>query len=469
LIDGDLGEEAKEEEKRGVIVGNDLILVDSALDKLTERGDPGALFRTYAFPAMVNMVVMALYNVVDRIFIGQGAGAMAICGLALTLPCVALATTVGTLTGGGAAARIHSAVALGNRRLACQVLGNAILLNLLLSGVLIGLFFGWMEPVLKAFGGSEHTIPYARAYLSVIIPGTLLTNFNFTCCHAIRAAGQTRKSALIILTGVIVNMLLDPVFIFGFHLGIEGAAIATVLSMGVTSGLVIRQLCKKNTYFSFSWKGFQPRFHILVPIVGMGMAAFIMNITTGMVNIIMNRYLVHHGGDYAIGAYGIISCYSILIAMLLMGICQGVQPLMACYYGGKQMQQVREILRMAVRTATVVAIAGFVITELTAPGLVAVFTEDTTLRNLSTEGLRLTFLLMPLTGFQVVVTGFFQSTGKAPQAIVMNMSRQFIFLIPALGLFSGLWGLTGIWLALPFTDFMAAIVAAILLRINNKQ
>ncbi|MEG0796016.1 MAG: MATE family efflux transporter [Odoribacter sp.] len=427
------------------------------------------LFRTYAYPAMINMVVMALYNIVDRIFIGQGAGAMAICGLALTLPCVSLLGTIGTLTGVGATSRISSAIALNNKPLAERVLGNALLLNLLLSGILIGCSAFYLDDILLAFGGSEQTIPYAHKYLSIIIPGSLLTNLNFTFCTAIRASGFPRKSMMIILTGVIANIILDPIFIFGFHLGIEGAAIATVISMCISSALILYHFAGKTTTLRLRPASFSPQLPLLIGIIGIGMAAFIMNITTGMVNIIMNRYLVNYGGDYAIGAYGIISCYSILVAMLLMGICQSMHPIISYNYAAGHRQAVYYTLHTALLMGCAISCTGFLLGETLAPWLVQAFTSDPLLLRLSQEGLRMTFLAMPLIGFQILVTSFYQSIHQAPKAIIMNISRQFVFLIPALGLFSRMWGLTGIWLAIPFADGMATLIALLFYARTMKQ
>lgn len=413
---------------------------------------------------MINMIVMALYNIVDRVFIGQGAGPLAICGLALTLPCVSLMGTVGTLTGVGGAARISTAIALKNQRLACNILGNALFLNLVLSAVLIIFSLCYLDDILLAFGGSEQTIPYARDYLTIVIPGSLLTNLNFTFCNAIRASGYSRKSMMIILTGVIANLLLDPVFIFGFHLGIQGAAIATVLSVCISSALVLLHFGGKRNTLRLSSSCLKPQLFVLISIIGIGMAPFIMNITTGMVNIIMNRYLENYGGDFAIGAYGIISSYSIVISMLLMGICQGMQPILSYHYATGRKALMHYTLRRAILTGSLIACSGFVAGELLAPWMVKAFTWDPELLRISEEGLHLTFLAMPLLGLQIITTSYFQSIRQAPKAIIMNMSRQFIFLIPALGLFSRQWGLTGIWLAIPFADLMATGIALLFLR-----
>lgn len=422
------------------------------------------LFKSYAYPAMLNMVVMALYNIVDRIFIGQGAGPLAICGLALTLPCVSLLGTIGTLAGVGGATRISTAISLNNPRLACKILGNAVFLNLILSIGLILYSLCNLDLILRAFGGSEQTIPYAHSYLAILIPGSLLTNLNFTFSNAIRASGFPRKSMIITLTGVIANIILDPIFIFGFNLGIRGAAYATVLSMCISSILIGLHFIGKPNTLKLSFGCFKPQLLILVSIIGIGMAAFIMNITTGMVNIIMNRYLENYGGDYAIGAYGIISSYSILISMLLMGICQGMQPLINYNYATGRTHLVRHTLKTAIHTGSLIAFVGFIISETCAPWLVQAFTNNSELLRTSELGLRLTFLAMPLIGLQVIVTSYFQSIRQAPKAIIMNISRQFVFLIPALGLFSRQWGLIGIWLAIPFADIMATLIALYFLR-----
>ena len=416
-------------------------------------------FKNYILPAMFNMVVMALYNFVDRIFIGQGAGPLAICGLALTLPCVFLLSTAGTLTGVGAGTRIATAVSQHDYSLAGRILGNAIFLNVLLSGGLIVYSLYHLDFILKIFGGSEQTIPYARQYMTILIPASLLTNLNFTGCHAIRASGAFRASMSIVMTGVIANVILDPIFIFGLQLGIEGAAMATALSIILSSACLIRHFNRPDNPLKLQIRYFLPQFSILRSIITIGMAAFIMNITTGMVNIIMNRYLEHHGGDYAIGAYGIISSYSVLVSMLLMGICQGIQPMISYLYASEQHRQAIIMLTNGVGTGSLIACGGFLIGELFAPWLGKAFTSDTTLLRLSEEGIRYTFLAMPLIGFQLIVTSFFQSIRQAPKAITMNISRQFLFLIPALGLFSHRWGLTGIWLAIPFVDLMASLIA----------
>lgn len=438
-----------------------ITITENRLENALEKQNVRKLLHAYAIPAVINMIVMALYNIVDRIFIGQGAGALAISGLALTLPCVSLLTTIGTLCGVGATARISTAIAAKNIPLAQKVLGNAILLNFVVSTGLILFSMYYLNTILLAFGGSEQTIPYAHKYLLITIPGSLITNLNFTFCAGIRASGLPKKSMIIILTGVIINIILDPILIFGFGMGIEGAAIATVISMCISSVMLIIHFTNPEILLHFRLNTLSPDYKILLSIIGIGMAAFIMNITTGMVNIIMNRYLVNYGGDLAIGAYGIISCYIILIAMTLMGICQGMQPIISYNYSIGRKKRVKDTLRLAVRAGSLIVCGGFVVIEVLAPWLVQAFTTDPTLIALSTTGLRITSCLLPIVAFQIIATSFFQAINKSPKAIFMNISRQFIFLIPGLILFSRIWGLTGIWFAIPFADGMATLVTTI--------
>lgn len=449
-------------------------MIDYFPNHINDTQGARKLLKRYAYPAMINMVVPTLYNIIDRIFIGQGAGAMAICGLALTLPYVSLLGTVGTLTGVGSASRISTAISSGNPQLAGKILGNALFLNIVLSAVLIFLSFIYLDPILLAFGGSEQTIPYARSYLQILIPGSLLANLNFTLFNAMRTSGYSRKAMTITFIGLIINIILDPILIFGFKLGIEGAAIATVISLFICFFLIIVHFFRQPETFWLTPSCFRPHPLILLSIIGIGMAAFIMNITTGMVNIIMNRYLVHNGGDYAIGAYGIISCYSILVSTLLMGICQGMHPLLSYHYATGHTHLMKYVLKNAIRLGSLITCIGFLIGEIGADELVKVFTNDSTLQEISATGLQLSFLAMPLVGLQIIVTSYFQSIRQAPKAIVMNISRQFVFLIPALSFFSHRWQLTGIWLAIPATDLMATGIALFFLlssghSINNNR
>ena len=431
----------------------------------------GKLMTELAVPTVFAQLVNLLYNMVDRIYVGRipEVGHLALAGLGVTFPVIILISAFAALVGAGGAPQ--AAICMGKKDMkgAERILGNCITALCILAVVLSVFFYAVKEPLLMLFGASEQTIGYANSYLGIYLLGTISVQIALGLNTFINCQGFAKTGMKTVLIGAVLNIILDPIFIFGFGLGIEGAAIATAISMCISSVLAIRHFRSPSNILKLQSKCFSPRFPILVSIVGIGMAAFIMNITTGMVNIIMNRYLENNGGDYAIGAFGIISSYSIQVSMLLMGICQGMQSVIGYFYAAGHRQMTLHILRKAIRTGSLIACCGFIIGEAFAPWLVKAFTSDPTLLQLSEEGLRYTFLAMPLLGFQLIVTSYFQSIRQAPKAITMNISRQFLFLIPALGLFSHWWGLTGIWLAIPFADLMATLIALFFLWRTDRK
>ena len=428
----------------------------------------GSLLLKYSLPAIVGMLVSSLYNIIDRVFIGQGVGAMAISGLALTLPLSTMVAAIGTLVGIGASSRISIVLGMKDLRWARNILGNASMLTFLLSAVLITLSMIYMDKVLVAFGGSEQTIPYAEAYLNIVIPGSVLTNLSYSFSGIMRAAGYPQKSMYTILIGVGLNVILDPIFIFGFDMGIQGAAVATVISMFASAVFVMAHFFNPRHPVHFRWNCFRPKKRIIRNIVSIGMAPFLMNLTASGVNIIMNHQLVRGGGDLAIGAYGIVNSYAILIVMCVMGLCQGMQPIVGYNYGAQKYKRMKDTLLMTIRVAFVIMGIGWLLGELIPKWLVSAFTTDPDLLAMATRGMRLACLMFPVVGFQIVVSTFFQSISKAPKAIFMGLTRQVIFLIPLLYLFSNWWGLFGVWLAIPVSDLLAALVALLFLLAEKK-
>lgn len=419
----------------------------------------GRLLLDYSLPAIVGMLVASLYNIVDRVFIGQGVGSMAISGLALTLPLGTMVAAIGTLIGVGASARMSIVLGMKDVKWARNILGNAFVLTFLLSAVLITLSMIFMEDILVAFGGSDQTIPYARDYLNIVIPGSVLTNLSYSFSGIMRAAGYPKKSMYTILIGVGLNVILDPIFIFGFGLGIRGAAIATVISMFASAVFVMGHFFDRRHTVHFRWDCFRPKKRIVRNIVSIGMAPFLMNLAASVVNIIMNHQLVREGGDLAIGAYGIINSFAILIVMCVMGLCQGMQPIVGYNYGAQKYKRMKDALLLTIRVASLMMSVGWLMSELMPGLLVAAFTSDPELAAMATRGMRLVCIMLPVVGFQIVVSTFFVSISKAPKAIFMSLTRQVIFLIPALYFCSRWFGLTGVWLAIPLADFLASLVA----------
>ncbi len=415
------------------------------------------------------MVVVSLYNIVDRIFIGQGVGAMAISGLALTFPLMNLVAAVGTLIGVGASTRLSIVLGMRDIQWARNILGNAFFLTFVMSILLITPTMIWMEEILLLFGGSDQTIPYARDYLRIVIPGSVLTNLSFSFSGMMRAVGFPNKSMLANIIGVVFNVILDPIFIFGFGLGIAGAAWATVISMGAGALFVLYHFTDKSREVHFEQQGFRLKKRIIRNIVSIGLAPFLMNMAASLVSIILNRQLYATGGDLAIGAFGIIGSYGAFIVMMVLGLCQGVQPIVGYNFGARYLKRMKDTQILAIRISTVFVCIGFLLCEL-APGvLISLFTTDESLRAMTLPGMRIVFALFPLIGFQITVAQFHQSIGMAGEAIFMSLSRQVLFLMPLIYIFGRLWGLTGVWWALPVSDGISTLTALwFLIRARKK-
>ena len=340
---------------------------ETATAKL-ERDKIGSLLLHYSVPAIVGMVVASLYNIVDRVFIGQGVGPLAISGLALTFPLMTLIAAIGTLVGVGASARLSIVLGMKDIKWARNILGNAFILTFVLSAVFITIAMIYLSEILVAFGGSEQTIPYAIDYLKIVIPGSVLTNVSYSFSGMMRASGYPQKSMYTILIGVVLNVILDPIFIFGFGLGIQGAAIATVISMFVSAVFVMNHFFNPKHVVHFEKGCMHLRGYIIRNISSIGMAPFLMNVAACGVNIIMNHQLVRQGGDLAIGAYGILNSYAILIVMSVMGLCQGMQPIVGYNYGAQKYKRMKDTLLLTLRVGTLIMVIGFVVCELF-PGL----------------------------------------------------------------------------------------------------
>ena len=355
---------------------------ETATAKL-ERDKIGSLLLHYSVPAIVGMVVASLYNIVDRVFIGQGVGPLAISGLALTFPLMTLIAAIGTLVGVGASARLSIVLGMKDIKWARNILGNAFILTFVLSAVFITIAMIYLPEILVAFGGSEQTIPYAIDYLKIVIPGSVLTNVSYSFSGMMRASGYPQKSMYTILIGVVLNVILDPIFIFGFGLGIQGAAIATVISMFVSAVFVMSHFFNPKHVVHFEKGCMHLRGYIIRNITSIGMAPFLMNVAACGVNIIMNHQLVRQGGDLAIGAYGILNSYAILIVMSVMGLCQGMQPIVGYNYGAQKYKRMKDTLLLTLRVGTLIMVIGFVVCELFPGLLVSAFTSDPGLKSMA--------------------------------------------------------------------------------------
>ena len=428
------------------------------------------LLMQYAVPAVVAMTASSLYNMVDSIFIGHGVGPLAISGLALTFPLMNLAAAFGSLVGVGAATLISMRLGQRDYATAQRVLGNVVMLNLLLGvgfGVVALLF---LDPILYFFGASDATIGYAREYMTVILLGNVITHMYLGLNSVLRASGHPRKAMYATINTVIINTILDPIFIYGFGWGIRGAAIATVLAQIISLVWQFRLLSDRSELIHFRRGIYRLRRRIVRDVLAIGMSPFLMNLTACFIVILINKGLKTYGGDLMIGAYGIVNRLAFVFVMIVMGVNQGMQPIAGYNFGAQQYDRVLRVLKLTIVCAVGITTAGFLVGEFAPRLAVSLFTSDEELIRLSVEGMRIVFIFFPIIGFQMVATNFFQSIGMAGKAIFMSLSRQLLFLMPGL-LFlprffevSTPWdGSWGVWCAMPLSDFLATVVAFFML------
>ena len=421
----------------------------------------GKLIWTYSLPAITGTVVMSLYNIVDRIFIGQGVGPLAISGLALTFPFMILLMAFGMLVGAGAATRISITLGENNKEKAEKILGNAFTLTFIISGTVIILSYIFMHDLLRLFGGTVKTMQYAEDFMKIIIPGGILSALNFGFNNIMRASGYPKKAMYTMIICAIINSLLAPIFIFRFHWGIQGAAWATNISYFVGTIWVLQHFMQSKSDLRFYRQNFRLQKDIVKSILSIGMSPFSMQLATCFVVILVNATLIHHGGDLAIGAYGIINSVNTLIVMVIIGLNQGTQPIIGFNFGAKKYDRMFKALKLSIFIATAITTLGFIIGSFLPTIITSLFTRDLVLQAIAAKALRISVTLFPMIGFMIVVTNFFQSIGKAKISIFLSLTRQFLFLIPGLLILPPIFGLTGAWAAMPFSDGLATIVSAI--------
>lgn len=423
----------------------------------------------YALPGIVGTVVTALYNVIGRIFIGQGVGALAISGLAITFPVMSLTSSLGMLVGSGAAARISISLGKKDKETSEKILGNSLLLTILLNAVFITLILLNLEPILRAFGASDLTLPYAYDYLKIVLLGNVFVSLCYNFNAMMRSSGYPKKAMITMLIGAVFSVILTPIFLYGFDLGIQGVAWATVISMFIGMIFVMYHFIQKSSLIRLKWKNIRLDKKIILSIISIGMSPFSMQVAGSAVAVLMNTSLLRHGGDLAVGAYGIINTVLMMFLMIIMGLNQGTQPIIGYNYGAGNYKRVRETLKYSIKVATIITFAGALI-GIFLPGVFAkAFTTDNDLVNITERGIRIAVSALPLVGFQIVSSSFFQSIGFAAKSLIQSLSRQLIFLVPGIILLPRLWGLDGLWIAMPISDTLAFILSMFLLTYQLRQ
>lgn len=439
----------------------------------TELGEEsiGKLLKKYAVPAIIAMTASSLYNMVDSIFIGQGVGSMAISGLAVTFPLMNISAAFGSLVGVGAAALVSMLLGQKNYNVARRVLGNVMTLNVVVGLFIMVVGLAFLNPILYFFGASENTISYAREYMTYILLGNIISHLYFGLNSVLRSAGRPKVAMWATILTVVLNTILDPIFIFVFDMGIKGAAIATILAQVVSLCWQLHIFSNKNEILHFeNGKILTFDKKIASESLKIGLAPFLMNLTSCFVVLLINTQLRRYGdrigegmGDLSIGAYGIVNRITFLFMMVVMGFNQGMQPIAGYNYGAGKYDRVMKIFWTTTLWATLATTLCFLVGTFCPKVAVSIFASDATMIDIAAKGFRISAALFPIVGFQMVASNFFQSIGMANKAIFLSLSRQVLFLIPCLVVVPLMFDMDGVWLAMPISDAISTFVAASLI------
>ncbi len=429
----------------------------------------GKLLMQYAIPAIIAMTAASLYNITDSIFIGHGVGAMALSGLAITFPLMNLAAAFGSLVGIGASTLLSVRLGQKDYDTANNILGNVFVLNLIFGLAYSIVILIFLKPLLYFFGASDQTLPYAYDFMQILLCGNVVTHMYFGLNAMLRSSGHPKKAMFSTIFTVMINMVLNPLFIFGFGWGIRGSACATVISQIVVLAWQIHIFSDKNNFIHLKKGIYRLKKNIVKDSLSIGMAPFLMNAASCVIVVLINQGLIRTGGDLAVGAYGIVNRVAFLFVMIVMGVNQGMQPIAGYNYGAGLYPRVMEVLKKAIIIATVVMTIGFLIAELIPHAVASVFTTDDDLTNLAVTGMRIVFCIYPLVGFQMVTSTFFQSIGKPGKAIFLSVTRQVLFLIPCLLILPHYLGINGVWISMPIADALSIIISLTLLTNEIKK
>lgn len=419
----------------------------------------GALLWQYAIPAIIAMVAASVYNIVDSIFVGHGVGDDAISGMAVASPFMNLSAAFGAMVGVGASTVIS--VRLGQERYddAQHILGNTVTLNIILGILFTAVCLPLLDPILYLFGASDSTLPYAREYMYIILLGNAISHMYFGLNAVLRSAGHPRTAMGCTFLAIIVNCILDPLFIFVFEWGIAGAAWATIIAQTLALGYQLWRFSDTTELLHLRRGIYGLRLDIVRQCLAIGLSPFMMNSCACLVVLICNNRLRDYGGDMAIGAYGIINRVVFFFVTVVIGLVHGMQPIVGYNWGARRNDRVWQVLRYSIVAATCIALTGTLTGELI-PGLVVrIFGAGPELTAKAEHAFRLIVAAFPLVGAQIVISNFFQSIGHASKSIFQSVTRQMLLLVPLLAILPGWWGLDGIWLSMPISDTFSFLIA----------
>ncbi|MEL7565926.1 MAG: MATE family efflux transporter [Dehalobacterium sp.] len=420
------------------------------------------LLLKFSIPAIVGMLVQALYNVVDRIFIGQGVGSLGIAGVTIGFPIMIVMMAFGMLVGIGTTSLISLRLGEQKKDEAELIMANGMVLLIVISLALSLLGLVFLNPLLKLFGASSDVLPYAGEYLSIILLGGLFQGIGFGMNNFIRAEGNPRMAMMTMLIGAILNIILDPIFIFTFDWGIRGAALATIISQGISSAWVLYYFLGGKSLLKIRVHYFSLQASVVGQIFLIGSAPFAMQLAASILNAILNKSLVVYGGDVAVSAMGVVNSVAMLILMPIFGLNQGAQPIIGYNYGAGNFERVKETVKLAVTAATAFVIVGFFVVEMFPESIIRLFNrEDLQLIELGAHALQVFLIALPIIGFQIVSANYFQAVGKPKQAMILSLSRQVLVLIPAVLILPRFFELNGILYAGPLSDVISSIITGV--------
>lgn len=422
------------------------------------------LLLKYSIPAVVGTVVMAVYHIIDSMVIGHAVDdPNVVAGIAVSFPVMNLATAMGMLIGAGAATRVSIVMGQNDMKMASVILGNSVQLTIIIGLSYISLFAIFMEPILNMFGASPATLPYAKEFLMWLLPGMVLINLTFSYNNVMRASGYPGKAMYTSLIGAVLNMILAPLFLFGFGWGVRGAAMATDISMAVTAVFVMGHFFNKKNTLHFERGTFKFNWPVIRSVLYIGMAPFLINVTAAGINAIVNNSLVKYGGDNAIAAVVVFNRFVTIFVFIVMGICQGMQPILGYNYGARKFSRLWGTLRLAIFSAVFFTTLGSLIGHFFPAKIASLFMTDPAQIACAVTCIKITTLTFWIVGFQIVTTNFFQSLGKAGKAVFLSLTRQIIFMIPLLIILPPYFGLEGVWACYPISDAVSSIIAGLML------